>query len=143
MRWPVNERGVAKSVTEVGLEIVEFKRGETSNHHLEYPKRNFGFENKRWRGVFRNLLPLVETLRVPDHIYTHDRFAPPKMPTDIVMIDYIEEYLDVNGVIECVYEKRTNQSYQIGSDTWQNIKSQYRSGHGIQEVFQSRTLRTT
>lgn len=135
MRWPVDERGIAKSVTEVGIEVVEFKRHETSNHHLEHPRRNFNMADKKWRSVFRNILPLVETIKVPDHIYAHDMFDPPKMPRDIVMIDYVEEYLETHGIIECVYEKRTNQYYQIESGTWHNIKSQYRGGYGIQQVY--------
>lgn len=126
MGWPVDRRGIARSVTEVGFEVVEFKRGETNNHHLEHPRRNFNMAEKKWRSVFRNLLPLVETVTIPDHKLIHE-FAPPKMPTDLVMIDYIEEYLDAHGVIECVYEKRTNQYYQIESGTWHNIKSQYAS----------------
>jgi hypothetical protein len=56
----------------------------------------------------------------------HEQYSPPPIPRDSLMIDVIDEYLSLNGVINVAYEKRTNQNYQIGSEQWQQIKGFYR-----------------
>lgn len=76
-------------------------------------------------------------MRIIDHNELHETYSAPRIPSEVAMIDCVEEYLATYGVIDVVREKRTHQTYQIESGTWQNIKSQYRSGHGVQEAYQS------
>ena len=139
MKWP-SSNGLAVPITEMGYEMVLPERRKTSQHHLFYERRMY---TKRYQQVFRGLVSNVYTMYIHDHQDLHERYSAPVMPKDIQMIDVVEEYLSLNGVIDVVKEHRTSEIYQIESGTWQNIKSQYGSGHGIQEVFQSRTLRTT
>jgi hypothetical protein len=127
MRYPTSPSGLALPVQEVGFEVVQFKRRETNRHHLQFERNRYTSPLQR---VFRGLCDRVVDMRIIDHNDLHDRYSAPRIPTDIQMIDCVEEYLSLNGTIDVVREKRTHEIYQIESDTWQNIKSQYRSGNG-------------
>lgn len=140
MRWPTRN-GLALPVQELGFDVVPHERRTTSQHHLFFERRMY--QDSRLHTVFRGLISNVYTMPNQQHLTLHREFSAPKMPTDIQMIDCLEEYMSLHGVIECVKEKRTCETYQIESDTWQNIKSQYGSGHGIQEVYRPGALRFT
>jgi hypothetical protein len=58
----------------------------------------------------------------------HDRFDAPKRPHDALMIEVLDDYLTMNGVIECIREKQTRQTYRIEFDEFQAIKKGYRNG---------------
>lgn len=134
MRYPVNKQGIALPIQEVGFEVVQHQRRLTNRHHLQYERNNYTSPLQR---VFRGLSSRVVDMWIIDHNELHERYSPPRVPTDIAMIDVVEEYLSLYGVIDVVREKRTHETYQIESGTWQNIKSQYRSGHGVQETYES------
>lgn len=134
MRYPVNKQGIALPIQEVGFEVVQHQRRLTNRHHLQYERNNYTSPLQR---VFRGLSSRVVDMRIIDHNELHERYSAPRVPTDIQMIDVVEEYLSLYGVIDVVREKRTHETYQIESGTWQNIKSQYRSGHGVQETYES------
>lgn len=126
MRYPTNKSGLALPVQEVGFEVVQHQRRLTNRHHLQFERNRYTSPLSR---VFRGLCDRVVDMRIIDHNDLHDRYSAPRVPTDIQMIDCVEEYLATYGVIDVVREKRTCDTYQIESDTWQNIKSQYRSGN--------------
>lgn len=132
MRYPTRN-GLIVPPSELGFETVPHKRRETSNHHAYFNRAEY--RDVSYRRIFRGLVTNVFTLSIYDHQELHEVYSPPVMPKDIQMIDVVEEYLASNGVIDVVREKRTCNTYQIESDTWQNIKSQYGSGHGIQQVY--------
>ena len=134
MRYPVNKQGIALPIQEVGFEVVQHQRRLTNRHHLQFERNNYTSPLQR---VFRGLSSRVVDMWIADHNELHERYSAPRVPTDIQMIDCVEEYLSLNGVIDVVREKRTHETYQIESGTWQNIKSQYRSGHGVQETYES------
>lgn len=134
MRYPVNKQGIALPIQEVGFEVVQHQRRLTNRHHLQFERNNYTSPLQR---VFRGLSSRVVDMWIADHNELHERYSPPRVPTDIAMIDVVEEYLSLYGVIDVVREKRTHETYQIESGTWQNIKSQYRSGHGVQETYES------
>lgn len=129
MRYPVNGQGLALPVTEVGFDVAQHQRRITNRHHLQYERNNYTSPLQR---VFRGLSSRVVDMWITDHSELHERFSAPRMPKDIAMIDCVEEYLSLHGVIDVVREKRTHETYQIESDTWQNIISQYGSGYGQQ-----------
>ena len=134
MRYPVNKQGIALPIQEVGFEVVQHQRRLTNRHHLQFERNNYTSPLQR---VFRGLSSRVVDMWIIDHNELHERYSPPRVPTDIQMIDCVEEYLSLYGVIDVVREKRTHETYQIESGTWQNIKSQYRSGHVVQETYES------
>lgn len=134
MRYPVNRQGLALPVQEVGFEVVQHQRRVTNRHHLQFERNNYTSPLQR---VFRGLSSRVVDMRIIDHNELHETYSAPRIPSEVAMIDCVEEYLATYGVIDVVREKRTHQTYQIESGTWQNIKSQYKSGHGVQEAYQS------
>lgn len=134
MRYPVNKQGIALPIQEVGFEVVQHQRRLTNRHHLQYERNNYTSPLHR---VFRGLSSRVVDMWIIDHNELHERYSAPRIPSEVAMIDVVEEYLSLYGVIDVVREKRTHETYQIESGTWQNIKSQYRSGHGVQETYES------
>ena len=134
MRYPVNKQGIALPIQEVGFEVVQHQRRLTNRHHLQYERNNYTSPLQR---VFRGLSSRVVDMWIADHNELHERYSAPRIPSEVAMIDVVEEYLSLYGVIDVVREKRTHETYQIESGTWQNIKSQYRSGHGVQETYES------
>ena len=132
MRYPVNRQGLALPVQEVGFEVVAHQRLRTNRHHLQFERNKYTSPLER---VFRGLYDRVVDMRIVDHNDLHERYSAPKKPTEVQMIDCVEEYLAAYGIIDVVREKRTCETYEIGADTWQNIKSQYRSGNGEQEIY--------
>ena len=119
MRYPVNRQGLALSVQELGFEVVKHERRLTNRHHLQFEKNMYTSPLQR---VFRGLCNRVVDMRIIDHNALHERYSAPKMPSGIVMIDTIEEYLYLNDVIDVVRECKTSETYQIGYDAWQQIK---------------------
>lgn len=126
MRWP-SRNGLAIPVEELGYTIVPHEKGRTTNHHENWPKRNF--QEIRYKQVFRNLVSQVVTLPIEQHQNLHDDYNPPIMPKDTQMIEVVDEYLATYGVINCVREAKTNQVYQIQPEQWQLIRGLYRSGY--------------
>ena len=123
-RYPRYESGLARPVTELGFEVVEQERGKTSNHHLYYPKRNY--TQNPIRHTFRNLVDHVQTMWISEHNTLHHRYSESQIPPTELMIDVLDEYLALNGIINCVYENKTNQTRQVDAEMWERI----RIGHG-------------
>jgi hypothetical protein len=136
-RYPVNRQGLAVPVQEVGYEVVAHQRGLTNRHHLQFDRVNY--MRSPLHRIFRGLSSRVVDMWVQDHIELHDRFTQPKMPTNIQMIDCIEETLAEQGIIECVREKKTHQMYEINLDQWESIK---RGAYGLQ-VYGQGALRAS
>jgi hypothetical protein len=119
-RYPLSQ-GLAIPVTELGYEIVPQQRGETTNHHLYYVRALYN--NVPVRHQFRSLVDHVVTMENTQHQELHERYRSPVVPRRELMIDVLDEYLALNGVINCVYEKRTNQTYQITAEQWARIRT--------------------
>ena len=132
MRYPTTKSGLALPITAVGYEAVPYQRKLTNRHHLQFERNDYTSPLQR---VFRGLLSRVVDMRIIDHQDLHEKFNAPRMPSNIVMIDTLEEYLAINGVIDVVREKRTWETYQVTSDQWLAIRDQ-RGLNGQQETHQ-------
>lgn len=119
MRYPVRNNRIVP-VTELGYEIVPHERRLTTNHHMWFCRTDY--MDTRYKQVFRGLLSHVVTMPVLQHHDLHDEFSAPKQPSPTVMIDTVEEYLDLHGVIDVVREKRTHETYQLSAEQWQQIR---------------------
>ncbi len=97
----------------------------TTNHHAYFERHRYDI---RHRAVFRNLVTNVYPLLAVEHVSLHEQFDAPKRPHDSLMIEVLDDYLVMNGVIECIREKQTRQTYQIQPEEWRHIKRGYRSG---------------
>ena len=103
-------------------------RRRTTRHHA-YWQRN-DYRDNRIHSVFRNLVTNVYDLLQDQHENLHHDFDAPPKPKDSLMIDVVEEYLSLNGTIDCIREKRTHEIYQLTSDQWASI----RGAHGLQQM---------
>ena len=120
-RYPTHKNGLAKTVQEVGYEVVEQERRKTNRHHLYFTRSRYNEEPIH--SMFRNLVDHVQTMWIPDHDELHQIYdEPPKPPTGL-MVDVLDEYLALNGVINCVYESKTNQTRQVDAEMWERIRS--------------------
>ena len=111
--------GLAIPIEELGYEVVERQRKLTSNHHRQFPRE--AYKETRPRQIFRGLVTNVQTMWIPEHADLHERYSAPVMPSDFLMIDVVEEYLAMNGVIDVVCEQKTNEHYQVTQQQWDRI----------------------
>jgi len=72
--------------------------------------------------LFRNLVDHVVDMSIHDHEELHQRFRGPLRPPDGLMVDVLDEYMALNGVIECVKERKTGVTYQVDQDLWSQIR---------------------
>jgi len=127
MRWSTTRSGLAVPPYERGCHVVTPEELETRRlvtmHHGQWPRRNY---DERYASVFRNLITNVYPLLAHEHAELHNEYDPPKRPPNSLMIEVVDDFLAINGVIECVREKKTRSTYQIDADAWQVIKGGYR-----------------
>jgi len=109
MRYPTRN-GLVIPPLELGFSLVEPRRGVTTNHHGYWERE--AYRTTRWRSVFRNLVTNVTPLPVIEHVSLHEKYTPPVMPKDTLMIDVNEGQIAKKGVIKCVFEQKTKQKVQ-------------------------------
>lgn len=127
MKWATHN-GLAIAPSELHFktptdEDIAYRR--TTNHHLYWTKQQY--ESLAIRHTFRNLVDHVHPLLRREHESLHERFAPPPIPHEGLMVDVIDEYLALHGVINLVREKATNDVYQVSADQWKQTRLNYRS----------------
>lgn len=119
MRYPTRD-GLAISPYELGYEQVAPQRRISNSHHRYWPRNNYqGFVTH----IFRGLVTNVHTMYIEEHDQLHRDFSAPQMPKEGLMIDCIDEYLALNGVIEVVKDRVTAQHYQITAEQWARIRT--------------------
>lgn len=98
-------------------------RGRVNIHHGYYFRHSY---DARLRGVFRNLITNTYPLIISEHSELHTRFnEQPRVPKEDLMIDVVEEYLSLNGVIHCIHEKKTKDIYEVSAEQWERIRASY------------------
>lgn len=130
MHYPTRS-GLIIPVYEIGFTLPTeeqlARRCTTTNHHGYFPGRDY---ETTWRRVFRNLTVNMYPMLAKEHNMAsgnlHDRFDPPKMPRDGMMIEVVDEILVANGIIECVHSRDTSQTYQVTPEQWASYKEHYR-----------------
>jgi len=129
MRWPTRRSGLIVPPSELGFttptpEQVHTRRICTVHHgYWEHARYN----DVRFRSVFRNLVDNTFLLMADEHLNLHEEYDAPKRPKDSVMIEVVDDYLSMNGVIHCIKEKHTRGVYQIQPDEWHHIKKGYQT----------------
>lgn len=88
------------------------------------------YDDVRFRSVFRSLIDHVIPMLGTEHNlgqYTlHSMYEAPQRPPDTLMIEVLDDYLALNGIIECAREKKTCETYQIQPEEWTHIKKEYK-----------------
>jgi len=120
-RYPVDERGIARPVQEMGFESVEWERRKTNNHHRQEPRVEY--QRSQIAHWVRGLVPHVETMWIPEHSRLHNQFKPPVMPSNSQMIYVLDEYMFTHGVLDVVCERATNQIYQVNQEQYEKVRN--------------------
>lgn len=119
-RYPTSQ-GLAIPIQQLGYEVVLPERRQTSQHHLYFPR--VSYSQTAIGHLFRNLVDHVDTMANEPHRELHYRFTGPVKPREGLMIDVMDEYVALNGVLNFVSEKKTSTTYQLYPDRWEEIKS--------------------
>lgn len=119
MRYPVTRSGLAVPVQELGYDVVPHQRHRTNRHYMQWTKLEYA--GTPVHRIFRGLADRVVDMRLEDHSDLHQTYSPPRMPSETAMIDCVEEYLSIHGVIDVVYESRTHETYQVEPSRWDLI----------------------
>jgi hypothetical protein len=132
MRYPSRD-GIIVSPYELGLTVPTPEHRKLRNnvnvHHGWYERRMY--QDTQFRSVFRNLIVHTFPLLIIEHHELHGDFDPPKRPEDSRMIEILDDYMAVNGVITVIRESCTRDTQDISIDRWHSIKDSYkRSNNG-------------
>ena len=113
--------------TEPTQEDIERKR--TTNHHGWWTARNFGRTaiGATFRGLVTNVYPMLRNEHNQGTNTLHDKYSPPQMPHAGLMIDVLDEYMALNGVINLVREKATNEVREMSAEHWDLTRLSYKS----------------
>ena len=120
--------GLIISPYELGYAVPTLEQLNTRkvvNIHHGYFNR-MRYHDERYKSVFRNLISNVYPLLFNDHQCLHEDYDQPKPPKPQAMIDVVEEYLSIHGIVECIREKQTRQTYVIQPEEWFNIRDGYK-----------------
>jgi hypothetical protein len=119
-RYPIDGMGLALPIQELGYEVMPDENKKTQGHHFYWEREWY---LPRHRQVFRNLVGHVVRMRPVDHDELHHRFAPPLMLRDWEMIDYLDDVIAQNGLLEVHKERKLRETYQIMPPEWEVIRS--------------------
>jgi hypothetical protein len=132
MLYPTRRNGLIVPPAELGYTVPTPEQLATRRlctmHHGNFPRRDYQYA--RYASVFRNLVPNVFPMIAVEHNLgadnLHGQYSAPKKPHDSLMIEVLDDYLAEHGVIECIREKQTRQTYFIEFEEFQIIKRGYR-----------------
>lgn len=132
MRYPTNRLGLVVLPSELGFAVPTPEqlavRRLTTIHHGFWERARYN--DVRFRSVFRNLVTNTFPLLADEHLQLHEDYDAPKRPKDSLMVEVVDDYLTMNGVIHCIREKHTRSCFEIQPADWINIKKGYQSrGH--------------
>lgn len=119
-RYPTLQ-GLAIPIQQLGYEVVLPERRQTSQHHLYFPR--VSYSQTPISHLFRNLVDHVDTMANQAHMDLHYRYTGPVKPREGLMLDVLDEYVALNGVLNFVSEKRTNSIYQLSLEQYEQIKN--------------------
>jgi hypothetical protein len=119
-RYPVSENGLALPIQELGYEVMAESDRRSNGHHFYFEREWY---LPRHRQLFRNLVGHVVRMRPVDHQDLHERFGPPLMLRDWEMIDYLDDVIATNGLLEVHKERKLRETYQVMPPEWEAIKA--------------------
>jgi len=118
-RYPTSPEGLALPIQELGYEVMPESARYTQGHHFYWEREWY---QPRPRQVFRNLVGHVVRMSPRAHEELHERFGPPLMLRDWEMIDYLDDVIAQNGLLEVHKERKLRETYQIMPPEWEAIK---------------------
>lgn len=108
--------------------------GLVEMHHRYHFSRWYDPESDgygAWRQVFRNLEVNIDPLLTGEHNKAyrgslHERYSPPAMPKDVVMIDFVEQELYTNGMLLLHNFRRSMPPKVMSAAQWSATRKRYR-----------------
>lgn len=138
MKYPSTPEGLAVSPYELGFVIPTEEdyqiKGGVEMHHLYHSRAWYNPESDgygAWRQVFRNLYTNVVPMLTQEHNRgfsgsLHDRYTPPRMPKDALMIEQVEKELAENELIRLSNHRRSMPPRIMTANQWVIIKRRYK-----------------
>lgn len=127
MRYPTHRNGLIIPPYEIGYGIPTEAdrriRRRTNIHHAYWPwsalrdepiKRVFG-------SLITNTYPMFSEEHNMGQDNLHADYSAPRLPDLGVMVEVVDEYLDLHGVIDCISHKKTSEIYQVTRPEWQHL----------------------
>ena len=107
----------------------DIERRRTTNHHGYFTKNMYG--KTAIHHTFRNLVDHVYPMIRDEHNSgtntLHDKYSPPPIPHLGLVVDVLDEYMALNGVINLVREKATNETREMSAAQWEQTRLNYKS----------------
>lgn len=140
MKYPSTPEGLAVSPYELGFRIPTPEdhkiSGGVEMHHLYHFNRWYNPESDgygAWRQVFRNLTDNVVPMLTQEHNKgfagsLHEKYRPPRMPKDSLMIEVVEQHLAENGLIYLHNYRRSQPPKIMPAHQWSAVRRRYKSG---------------
>ena len=138
MKYPSDTNGLAISPYELGFQVPSEEayqiKGGVEMHHRYHSNAWYKPESDgygAWRQVFRNLEVNIDPLLTQEHNRgfagsLHDKYTPPRMPKDSVMIEFIENELAGNEFIRLHNYRRSMPPRIMPASQWIVIKRRYK-----------------
>jgi len=126
-KWP-SRNGLAVSPFEMGFtqpDREDFQYKRTQNHHGYWTRTRY--TSSPLLMLFRGLETHVHALKIHEHQGLHERYAPPEVPHAGLMVDVLDEYIEMTGVLNIVREKATNQTREVNLSQWEKVRLTYRT----------------
>ena len=107
----------------------DIERKRTTMHHGWWTARDFGRTaiGATFRALETNVYPMLRNEHNQGTDTLHDKYSPPPMPHVGLMVDVLDEYLALHGVIDLVREKSTSEIREMSADQWNQTRLDYRS----------------
>lgn len=68
-----------------------------------------------------NTFPMIATEHNMGRFNLHHDYEPPVLPSLDRMVDVVDEYLALNGIIDCRNHGNTNEMYQVTAQKWDRL----------------------
>lgn len=133
-RWPTERSGRPVSPYERGFTMptasdFEFRR-RVNIHHGIYP---WSVASKNtislaFTSLKSNTFPMLADEHNMGRFNLHREYDPPKMPNLWQMVNVLEEELAQQGILTCIYHKKTQETYQLNAlDLGRIVQNGYRT----------------
>lgn len=138
MKYPSDVNGLAVSPYELGFQVPleqDYQiRGGVEMHHRYHSRSWYNSESDgygAWRQVFRNLASHLDPMLTQEHNKgfqhsLHDKYTPPRVPKDSLMIEVVEQELATSGVILLHNFRRSMPPKIMTSNQWKATTKRYK-----------------
>lgn len=136
MKRPYPTRnGLIISPYELGCTVPTRER--TNIHHGYWPWNKLGdhFISRTFGSLITNTFEMIPEEHNIGRFSLHHDYSPPKLPNFTTMVEVVDEYLDIQGQIDCIKHNSTREQFIVNREQW------LRGAHNVQEMDPTRNRR--